>query len=81
MANNDIDLLTTREVAKILRLSSRTLEGMRRNGKGPIFVRLGTDQNSKVVYRRKDIILWLRGKRHTRVIRLQADAQTELPQS
>lgn len=65
--NSDLDFLTTRETATILRLSSRTLEGMRRTGKGPMFTRLGIDQNSKVVYRRKDIALWLRGKRHMQV--------------
>lgn len=65
--NSDLDFLTTRETATILRLSSRTLEGMRRTGKGPMFTRLDIDQNSKVVYRRKDIALWLRGKRHMQV--------------
>ena len=67
ITNSDLDFLTTRETAAILRLSSRTLEGMRRSGKGPMFIRLGIDQNSKVVYRRKDIALWLRGKRHMQV--------------
>lgn len=68
IVDSDFDFLTTRETAAILRLSPRTLEGMRRNGKGPIFTRLGNDQNSKVVYRRKDINAWLRGKRHRQVV-------------
>lgn len=55
--------LTTKEVAKILRLSSRTLEAMRRNGKGPAFTRMGHDQNAKVVYERKNIRNWLADKR------------------
>lgn len=61
--------LTTREAATTLRLSSRTLEGLRRNGNGPIFTRLGTDQNSRVVYRRADIDFWLMDKSHRQVVR------------
>lgn len=53
------EFLTTKEVAALLRLSPRTLEGMRRNGKGPVFTRMGEDQNSKVAYRRSDLKRWL----------------------
>jgi excisionase family DNA binding protein len=34
-------LLKTREAAKMLGVSMRTLEGMRRSGEGPKFVRIG----------------------------------------
>ena len=64
----DLDFLTTKEAAKILRLSPRTLEAMRRNGKGPPFTRMGKDQNAKVVYRRASIREWLADKTHVRVI-------------
>lgn len=60
--DHEFEFLTTREAAKILRLSSSTLEGKRRNGKGPAFTRMGEDQNSKVVYRLADILAWLADK-------------------
>lgn len=76
--DSDLEFLTTREAAAILRLSPRTMEGMRRNGKGPAFTTLGNDQNSKVVYRREDIDLWLRGKRHRQVVP-RSGSRADLP--
>lgn len=64
----EFEFLTTKEAAKILRLSSRTLEAMRRNGKGPPFTRMGHDQNAKVVYGRNSIRAWLADKTHVKVV-------------
>lgn len=68
VTDSALEFLTTKEVAAMLRLSVRTLEGMRRNGKGPVFTTLGNDRNSKVVYRRSDIDKWLADKSHSQVI-------------
>jgi predicted DNA-binding transcriptional regulator AlpA len=57
--NAETEFLTTKEVAKWMRVSPRTLEGLRRNGKGPPFTRLGPFQNAKVVYSRSAIIEWM----------------------
>ncbi|WP_374990911.1 helix-turn-helix transcriptional regulator [Hyphomicrobium sp. LHD-15] len=60
--------LTTKEAAEFLRLSARTLEAKRRNGKGPPFTRMGNDQNAKVVYRLSGILEWLADKTHVKVV-------------
>lgn len=64
----DLKLLTTKEAAKILRLSERTLEAMRRSGKGPPFTRLGYDRSAKVVYRVASLLDWLADKTHDKVV-------------
>ena len=46
----ELTFLTTEEAAEILTLSPRTLEAMRRNGKGPPFTRMGNHPNAKVAY-------------------------------
>jgi predicted DNA-binding transcriptional regulator AlpA len=48
-------LLTQREAAMALRLSERTLEGMRVQGKGPRFVRC----NRSIRYRQSDLDAWI----------------------
>jgi hypothetical protein len=40
-ASLDIKLFTEREAARILKLSHRTLQGWRGEGRGPSYVRLG----------------------------------------
>jgi predicted DNA-binding transcriptional regulator AlpA len=52
-------LLTTPEAAKLLRLSRRTLEGMRVSGTGPRYFKLGPGKMAKVVYRTQDLERWL----------------------
>jgi excisionase family DNA binding protein len=52
-------LLTTREAAEFLRLKPHTLENMRSEGKGPIFMKLG----GRVFYHRADLKTWLRESR------------------
>ena len=49
------NLLTLTEVAKLTRLSKRTLERMRVTGDGPRFCKLGR----RVVYRLADIDAWV----------------------
>ena len=49
------NFLTTEQVAELLNLSSRTLEGMRCKGNGPAFCKLGR----KCLYRQSDINKWV----------------------
>ena len=52
-------LLTTKEAAEFLRLKPHTLENMRSEGKGPIFMKLG----GRVFYHRADLKTWLKEAR------------------
>ena len=52
-------LLTTPEAAKLLRLSRRTLEGLRVSGTGPRYFKLGPGRMAKVVYKFQDLDQWL----------------------
>lgn len=52
-------LLTSVEAADYLRLSSRTLEGMRVDGTGPRYFKVGPGRRAKVVYRISDLESWL----------------------
>ena len=52
-------LLTTKEAAEELRLKPHTLENMRSDGKGPIFMKLG----GRVFYHRADLKTWLKEAR------------------
>lgn len=53
------ELLTTIEAATYLRVSARTLEGMRCSGSGPRYVKLGPGKRARVLYRRRDLEQWL----------------------
>lgn len=48
----DDELLTTPEAARLLRLSTPTLERMRSQGTGPPFIRLGPGRRARIAYRR-----------------------------
>ncbi|RIJ24478.1 DNA-binding protein [Henriciella barbarensis] len=52
-------LLSTKELARKLNVSHRTLENYRQSGRGPIFFRLGP---KAVRYLWSDVIDWLRRK-------------------
>lgn len=54
---HDLDLLTTDEVAELLRLKPRTLEAWRAAQAGPPYV---TVSRNVVRYRRSDLIDWVR---------------------
>ena len=52
-------LLTTIEVAGMLRISRRTLERMRVDGTGPRYLKVGPGKRSRVLYRQSDVETWL----------------------
>ncbi|UKJ74257.1 helix-turn-helix transcriptional regulator [Azospirillum brasilense] len=49
--------LTEHEAAELTRLSTRTLQRLRQNGKGPSFIRLSA---RRLVYDRSDLESWLK---------------------
>jgi len=51
--------MTSPEAAEYLRLSPRTLEGMRVDGTGPRYFKMGPGRRAKVVYRTSDLEEWL----------------------
>lgn len=57
--------VTTQEAAQMLGLSPRTLEGMRRGGRGPKFFKYGCGKNARVYYARSEVLRWARQRRHT----------------
>lgn len=56
--------LDTAETAQMLRISPRTLEGMRLDGTGPRYVKMGNSKRAKVIYSLKDVEEWI--DRHTK---------------
>ncbi len=59
MAQDDLQLLTTAEVASLLRLAKRTLEEMRIAGTGPNYIKSTLGRRGVVRYRPSDIIKWI----------------------
>lgn len=57
------DTLTPKDVAGILKITSRTLRTWRAQGFGPVWVRWG---NRGVRYLRDDVLAWLQENRMTR---------------
>lgn len=53
------EFMTTAEVAQLVRMSERTLEGMRLRKEGPAYLKLGVGRRAKVVYSRKAVDAWL----------------------
>lgn len=53
---NDDDVLTTFDLAVALKLSPRTLEGWRANGRGPKYIPVSTN---RVLYRWGAVRSWL----------------------
>lgn len=56
------DLLTPREVAEILKVSTDTLETWRAKRAGPTWMKLGDSKRSPVRYRRSDIDAYLKAR-------------------
>lgn len=57
-------LLSTAEVADMLKLTSRTVENMRLENRGPRYIRLGAVGVGKVVYDLRDVLDWVRKSSH-----------------
>mgnify|MGYP000038182812 CR=1 FL=1 len=57
------ELMTTKEAAEWLRMSHRTLEGMRIHGKGPAFIKWGEGDTCKIVYAREDLQAYIQKNR------------------
>jgi len=55
-------LLRTREAAKVVGLSPRTMESYRRNGGGPPFVKL---RDYAVRYVLRDLLAWIGARKRT----------------
>ena len=55
-------LLRTREAAKLVGLSPRTMESYRRNGGGPPFVKL---RDYAVRYVLRDLLAWIAARKRT----------------
>lgn len=51
--------LTTVDLAKMLRMSPRSIEKMRLENRGPRYHRLGESGKAKVIYRLSDVEEWL----------------------
>ncbi|MCR9129613.1 MAG: helix-turn-helix domain-containing protein [Alphaproteobacteria bacterium] len=54
--NDNHVYLTTKEAARIVGFSHRTLEGMRSRGGGPCYIEL---PNGRIRYRQQDLIEWI----------------------
>lgn len=54
-----VEWLTSAEAAAYLRISARTLEGMRVRGDGPRYFKVGPARRAKVLYRREDLSTWM----------------------
>ena len=59
MGKRRVDLFTTTEAAEFYRLKKHTMENMRWQGTGPIFLILG----GRVFFHRTDLELWLQQAR------------------
>jgi hypothetical protein len=57
MQTESLTLLTTAQASEIVRLSTRTLEGLRGRGGGPIYRKL----SGRVFYALSDLVAWIDG--------------------
>ena len=64
-ANNHKDLLTTKEAASLLGFKKNTLEIWGTKGKGPQFIKVGSDTQSRVRYLRSTLMAWLEAQAHS----------------
>jgi len=70
----EANYLTTKETAKLMRCSPRTLEAFRLNGTGPKFIKAGR----KVLYRISDLEAWASSRTYSSTS--EADAALTLSQ-
>ena len=59
MHQNDVDLRSSKEVAALLGVTEACLITWRRNGHGPVYVRIG----SRVAYDMRDVNAWLSARK------------------
>jgi hypothetical protein len=59
MKSDPPEFLETKEVAELLRISPRTVEGLRLADKGPRYFKVGPGKRAHVIYKRVDVISWL----------------------
>jgi len=59
-----MEYMTTEQAADYLKLSPKTLERYRVEGKGPSFHKLGNGKRARVLYKVDDIEIWLKSCRH-----------------
>ena len=65
MASFDLDeLLTNEQTATLLGIKPNTLEIWRCNGKGPVFIKLGTHPSSPIRYQRLRVLAWIEANTH-----------------
>ena len=65
MQSHDADekLLTTAEVAGLLRMTEHTVRLWRASGRGPAFIKLSESAQGRVLYRRVDVDAFLDAQR------------------
>lgn len=56
------DLLTSKEVAQLLKVTQVCLRKWRSAGFGPRFIKLGDNSRSRVRYRESDVRSWIENK-------------------
>jgi len=61
-ASRDGKLLTTEELAQRWSMDSGSLENWRNDGKGPVFIKMGSGSSAPVRYRLCDIEAWEKKK-------------------
>ncbi len=54
--------MDTEKLSELIHIPKRTLEGFRRKGIGPEFVKVSDSQNAKVFYRKHDVVGWLQSR-------------------
>lgn len=57
------DLMHPRQVAQRYGITLETLSNWRRERKGPPFIRLGTGQRPRAMYRLEDVLEWERNQK------------------
>jgi predicted DNA-binding transcriptional regulator AlpA len=60
--HNELDLRSSKEVARLLGVTVECLINWRRSGRGPAFITIGS---RKVAYDMKDVVSWLEAKKST----------------
>jgi hypothetical protein len=65
MSSQTHEWLVSKDAARYLRMSHRTLERWRVNGDGPLFSKAGAGKRARVLYRKSDLDAWLFSRQHS----------------